>query len=568
MYWFSGSRFKGSGVARRTETFITAKGVPGFACSFALASATWCATYDTRNMEKGSENNLWIKAVIPNITAPSLNDNTADVDRLIKGIKKVLNTDEVSVAFSLVKRLPNLLDQYNYQVEAILFENKNIWRLIDVFPLKNGNTVYAIAIDLGSSTVVVRLLDLTNGEIKDETSFHNPQIKIGPDILTRIHYTTQEGGLDELQSLVINRINDEIIHLAKKHSFDHGAIAAIAVAGNTTMSHLFLGLDPYRICREPYIPVINRFELMKSRELGLAINPEAPVLVFPNVGSYFGGDLIAGILSSGMSLQDDVSFLIDVGTNAEVVIGNCDWLMACAGAAGPALEGGVAGMGMMAGPGVIDQVVIDPDTLELRFRTIENLPPMGICGSGLIDLAAQLFNSGMIDLRGKFVRTRCGDRLKKIDGISSLIVVPSEESGTGKVLTLSQPDIDALIRSKAAMYTILTTISNTVNISMTDIAKFYVAGTFGTYIDPKSAITIGMIPDRPIETYVPLGNTSLEGANMALLSSEARDEIFHIRDQITYIELNVNQEFMNLFSAAKFLPHTNRSLFPTVKEWV
>jgi uncharacterized 2Fe-2S/4Fe-4S cluster protein (DUF4445 family) len=268
-----------------------------------------------------------------------------------------------------------------------------------------------------------------------------------------------------------------------------------------------------------------------------------------------------------MSFQDDVCFLIDVGTNAEVVIGNSEWLMACAGAAGPALEGGVADMGMMAGPGVIDQVVIDPDTLDFRIRTIEDLPPVGICGSGLIDLAAQLFLTGMIDLRAKYVRSRCGDRLRKIDGIMSLIVVPTEGSGTDQSLTLSQPDIDALIRSKAAMYTILTTISNTVSIPMEDIATFYVAGTFGTYIDPRSAITIGMIPDRPIETYVPLGNTSLEGANMALLSSEARDEIFQIRDQITYIELNVNQEFMNLFSAAKFLPHTDRTLFPSVKEW-
>jgi len=500
-------------------------------------------------MKKGFENNSWIKTVIPDITPPSLNDNTADVDRLVKGIKKTLKTNEVSVDFPLVRRLPDLLVRYHYEVEAILFEDKNIWRLIDILPRQSGNTVHAIAIDLGSSTVVVRLINLTNGEIEDETSFHNPQIRIGSDILTRIHYTAQEGGLEELRLLVINRLNEEIALLAKKHSIDHGAIAAMAIAGNTTMTHLFLGLDPYRICREPYIPVINKLELMKSGELGLAINPEAPVLVFPNVGSYFGGDLIAGILSSGMSLQDEVSFLIDVGTNAEVVIGNRDWLMACAGAAGPALEGGVAGMGMMAGPGVIDQVVIDADTMEFRIRTIDSLPPVGICGSGLIDLVAQLFISGMIDLRAKFVRTRCGDRLTEIEGIKSLIVV------------------DALIRSKAAMYTILTTISNTVNISMNNIAKFYVAGTFGTYIDPKSAITIGMIPDRPIDRYVPLGSTSLEGANMALLSSKARDEIFQIRDQITYIELNVNQEFMNLFSAAKFLPHTNRSLFPTVKEW-
>jgi uncharacterized 2Fe-2S/4Fe-4S cluster protein (DUF4445 family) len=339
------------------------------------------------------------------------------------------------------------------------------------------------------------------------------------------------------------------------------------------MTHLFLGLNPYGICREPYIPVVNRIGLIPSRELGLTINPGAPILISPNVGSYFGGDLTAGILASGMTRKSEVSFLVDVGTNAEVVIGNREWLMACAGAAGPALDGGVADMGMMAGPGVIDRVVIDPVTRAFKIGMIQDEAaddapqgkgPLGICGSGLIDLVAQLFLSGMIDLRGKFVEAGCGDRLVEIDGIRHLIVVPPEDSGTGRALTLSQTDIDGLIRSKAAMYTILTAIANTVNISFKEIGRFYVAGTFGSYIDPRSAITIGMIPDLPIETYVSLGNTSLEGAGMALVRAEARESLFQIRDQITYLELNVNQEFMNLFSAAKFIPHTDRSLFPTV----
>jgi uncharacterized 2Fe-2S/4Fe-4S cluster protein (DUF4445 family) len=331
------------------------------------------------------------------------------------------------------------------------------------------------------------------------------------------------------------------------------------------MTHFFLGLDPYWICREPYIPVVNQPSILTASQVGIDIHPRAPVLAAPNVGSYFGGDLIAGILASGMARQEDVSFLVDVGTNAEVVIGNRDWLMGCAGAAGPALEGGVASMGVMAGPGVIDHVSIDPVTQEFRIRTIDALAPVGICGSGLIDLVAQLFLAGMIDLRGKFVRQACGQRLVELDGIHHLIVVPREASGTAEALTLSQPDIDALIRSKAAMYTILTTISNTVGIPFTQIETFFVAGTFGAFIDPRSAITIGMIPDLPLETYVPLGNSSLEGATQALLSFANREEMFRIRDRITYLELNVNQEFMNLFSAAKFIPHTDQTLFPSVQ---
>ena len=519
-------------------------------------------------MDKTFKTKPWIKTIKLKIAQPSLKDNTADVDRLIKGIKKDLETEDVTVNFSLIKKIPNVLRKSNYHINAILHENKNRWRLIDIIPSQDGNGIYGLSVDLGSSTVVVRLLDLASQETKDEISFHNPQIEIGTDILTRIHFAAQEGGLDRLQGLLKGRLNEEINQLAERHSINTNSIVAMSVAGNTTMTHLFLGLDPYWICREPYIPVINKLELMKSAKLDLNINPQAPVLVFPNVGSYFGGDLIAGILASGIMRQDEISFLVDVGTNAEVVIGNCDWLMGCAGAAGPALEGGVANIGMMAGPGVIDKVAIDPCTSEFTIRTIGNHPPVGICGSGLIDLVAQLFLAGMIDLRGKYVPKKCGDRLIEIDGISHLVVVVPENSGTDQALTLSQVDIDGLIRSKAAMYTILTTITNTVNTPINKINKFFIAGTFGSYIDPRSAITIGMIPDLTIETYIPLGNSSLKGASMALLSIEARNEIFRIRDQITYLELNVNQEFMNLFSAAKFIPHTDRSLFPSVNEQV
>lgn len=519
----------------------------------------------------------WIRKVSPRLSPPSLKDNTADLDRLVNAIGKGLAGERVNVEFSLIKGVTQSLRKHEFQVSATLFRDCGCWHLVDIFRDRPGTHIHGLALDLGSSTLVLRLVDLETGEVRDEASFHNPQIRVGADILTRIHFAASKEGLQELQEMLVERLNQTILSMAEKNGIDPGRIAGMSVAGNTTMTHLFLGLDPYWICREPYIPVVNTPGLVKAGELGISINPMAPVLVSPNVGSYFGGDLIAGILASGMTRQDETAFLVDVGTNAEVVIGNREWLMACAGAAGPALEGGVADMGMMAAPGVIDRVTIDPDTGRFNIRTIrggvsdqgpeEEPKPVGICGSGLIDLAAQLFLSGMIDLRGKFVPERCGDRLVEIDGIRHLIVVPAEGSGTGEPLTLSQPDIDGLIRSKAAMYTILTTIANTVNISLREIRRFYVAGTFGSYIDPRSAITIGMIPDLPLDTYRSLGNTSLEGATMALLSLDSREELLRIRDQITYLELNVNQEFMNLFSAAKFIPHTDRSLFPSVKEW-
>jgi len=511
--------------------------------------------------------------VKPKLAPPSLNDNTADADRLLRGLRAELGRERVSADFSLIKRLPEILREQEYAVSAVVCKDGDRWHLIDVLG-PDAEEIYGFALDLGSSTLVLRLMSLSTAETIEEASFDNPQIEIGSDILMRIHYAGQEGGLSRLQGMLVDGLNHQMKLLARRHKIDPRTIAGMSVAGNTTMTHLFLGLDPYFLCREPYIPVVNRLDLLSAGELGLAINPRAPVLIFPNVGSYFGGDLIAGILASGMTASEEIAFLVDVGTNAEVVIGNKDWLMACAGAAGPALEGGVADMGMMASPGVIDHVTIDPETLAFSIGTIKGDSvdkkarpdgPVGICGSGLIDLAAQLFVAGMIDLRGKFVPEMCGDRLKDIDGIPHLVVVDAALSGIGKALTLSQTDLDGLIRSKAAMYTILTTIANTVGISFQDIHRFYVAGTFGSYIDPRSAITIGMIPDLPIETYVPLGNTSLKGASLALLDEGVMAEAFTLRDRITYLELNVNQEFMNLFSAAKFLPHTDRSLFPSVK---
>jgi uncharacterized 2Fe-2S/4Fe-4S cluster protein (DUF4445 family) len=514
---------------------------------------------------RSSKGDGWIKLVESCLSQPSLKDNTADVDRLVRGIEKGLEKHGVAIGFPLLKKVPSLLREYDYHIRALLYKERKTWHLMEVYPSHSDLRLYGLALDLGSSTVVAQLIDLASKTVKEEISFLNPQNEIGTDILTRLHFASQKGGLDHLQKLLVDKLNQEIRHLAERHAVQTEAVVAVSAAGNTAMTHLFLGLDPYWICREPYIPVVNKPGLLRSAELGLAVHPGAPILVFPNVGSYFGGDLVAGILASGMAEAEELSILVDVGTNAEVVIGNREWLVACAGAAGPALEGGVASIGMMAGPGVIDMVRIDPISKAFSVRTIQGKPPVGICGSGLIDLVAQLFLAGMIDLRGKFVAERCTDRLQDIEGTKHLIVVRGESSGTGKDLTLSQSDIDALIRSKAAMYTILTTITSMLNVSMSEVRRFNISGTFGSYIDSRSAITLGMIPDLPLERYRSLGNTSLTGAKLALLSADARDEIYRIRDRITYVELNVNQEFMNLFSAAKFIPHTDRSLFPSVQ---
>jgi uncharacterized 2Fe-2S/4Fe-4S cluster protein (DUF4445 family) len=506
----------------------------------------------------------WIKSIAVSLTPPTLKDNTADVDRLTKGLEKALGGGEVRIDLSLSRKIPALLREHRYQVRANLYRGLSSWHVVDLLPAAEAGLVYGLAVDLGTSMVAVRLLDLVTGEVQEETSFLNPQIHVGPDILTRIHFAGREGGLRELQSLLVDRLNREIQSLAQRRRVSTRRIVGASVAGNTTMTHLFLGLDPYWICREPYIPVLNRPGLIRAGELDLGIHDQGAVFVFSNAGSYFGGDLVAGILASGMNHQEEVSILVDVGTNAEVVLGNRDWLVACAGAAGPALEGGVASMGMMAGPGVIDKVVIEPATGEFQVRTIDGLPPVGICGSGMIDLVAQLYLAGMIDIMGQYVPEKCGERIQTIDAMQHLIVVFSKDSGTGEALTLNQAEIDSLMRSKAAMHTILTTMIRMVHLEWKDFRKFYVAGTFGSYINPRSAIVLGMMPDLPLEVYEALGNTSLAGATAALLSLRERNEVDEIRNRVTYVEMNVNQEFMNEFSAAKFIPHTDRALFPSV----
>ncbi len=505
----------------------------------------------------------WIKIVT--LPPPSLQDNTADADRLIAALRADLKTDHIDIDLHLLKQLPDLLRKWGYKARCIVFKDRQRWLLTGITDATDSSTVAGLAVDLGTTRVVLRMMDLATGETLAESAFDNPQDTIGPDILARIHYAEQDGGLDRLNELIVNGLNRAISELSASIKIDPQQIYMLAVAGNTTMTHLFLGLTPRWIIREPYIPVVNTPPVATARELGISINPRARALLFPNIGSYFGGDLIAGILYSEIHKSEETAILVDVGTNAEVVLGNRNWLIACAGAAGPALEGGVSRIGMTAGPGVIDKISIDPDSHDFKIHTIEGKTPRGICGSGVIDLAAQLFLAGMIDIRGKFLPSDCGHRLKEIEGLLHLTVVPADQADTGSDLTLSQADMDSLIRSKAAMYTILETITASVGTQLKDLKRFYVAGTFGSFIDPRSAITIGMLPDLPLESVHPIGNSSLGGATLALTSTGCLEEMDRIRDRITYLELNVNQEFMNRFSAAKFLPHTDPTLFPSVE---
>ncbi len=503
-----------------------------------------------------------VRKVFLSVPAPSLKDNRADVDRVLDVLNSKAGLGKVKVPYSLVRKTSEILHASGYRITLTIGMDRKERKLLDVEPGDRRRQNYGIAVDLGSTNIVYYLLDLENGTLLDQTSDENPQIDYGEDILSRIHACERPEGLGNLQERTVAAMNRNVLRLLQRHGISKRHLYAISVAGNTTMIHFLLGLNPLGICREPYIPVLNRPDLYSARDLGLGGSEHALLYVLPNVGSYVGGDVLAGVLVSGMHREGETSVLVDVGTNAEIVLGNREWLMVAAGAAGPALEGGVVKCGMRAAAGAIEKVRIDRVTRMPIYETIGGGAPAGICGSGLIDLMAELFLSGMIDERGRIVSDSL--RVTESDGVRAFRVATREESRTGEEIVLTELDIGNLLKTKGAMYTALTVITRYAGISFQDLKHFYVAGTFGAYIDPKMAVSIGMLPDIPIERYRLLHNSSGVGACLTLLSNAKREELKEICSRVTYVELNVDGDFMNLLNAAMFLPHTDRTQFPSV----
>ena len=498
---------------------------------------------------------------------PSLSDNRSPEVRLREAILGQLKSEErvyVSIPLELLRELSALVFSGVLELDTVVVTCRAGFNVASVSPRGRIEPPLGVAVDLGSTTIVLYLVDLMSGKELARRHYENPQRRHGEDILSRILHAARREGLLELQKEALHTINRGIGELLKIVGRKKEEIYFVSIAGNTTMVHFLLALDPSHICKEPYLPVANRFDILRAGEVGLDIHPQGSVYIFPNVGSYFGGDLLSGILASGMHKREEISMLIDVGTNAEVVLGNSMWMVACAGAAGPALEGGILACGMRATQGAIERVRIDRDRLHITYKTIGDCPPKGLCGSGIIDLLAEMFVAGLVDPTGKLVPERWPGRIREIGGEMAFIVATSRETSTGSPIFITQSDIKNLIRSKGAMYTILNVVIESVGIGFEDIDKFYVAGAFGNYIDPERAITIGMLPDVPVERFVGLGNAAGLGAKALLLDRWAIKEVEDITKKITYLEMNVRGDFMNKLTGALFLPHTDRGRFPTV----
>ena len=495
---------------------------------------------------------------------PTGADHAADLDRVLNGLE-ARGLSGVQAPLTVVAGLPKNLRAAEFAVVATV-ALVPVPTLLRIEPARAPSRNLGLAVDLGSTNIVGALIDLDTGETLGELSVLNPQVEHGEDILARTHLCLHKGSLERLQALAIAAVNDIASQLATPAGIAAEDICCVCVAGNTTMAHFLLGLDPYHLCRAPYVPVANRFPIVRAAELGIGVNPAAPVIVLPNVGSYVGGDALAGVLVSGMHTRERVSLLVDIGTNAEIVVGNREFLLVGAGSAGPGLEGGVVRHGMRAAPGAIERIAIGPRTLLPTFDVIGGGRPRGVCGSGLIDLMAELFTTGIVDGRGKFVLPSPSPRVVVREGTPCFVVAAAAETdGLGEIL-FAQADMDNLMLSKAAMYTMLAVMTEAAGVAFDELEQFFIAGAFGAYVAADKAVTIGMVPDIPLERYQLLGNSSLEGAKRALLSVDALEAIEKIGRTMTYVEMNESREFMNGFMAARFLPHTDLDLFPSVRK--
>ncbi|MGI6678498.1 MAG: ASKHA domain-containing protein [Dehalobacterium sp.] len=500
------------------------------------------------------------KKIAMNIPPRRAGDNRGDVDTLRQILTRKLGAS-VEIPLSLMASIQEILHSKVQQMTVTLaagsfFDDQDqvtSWRLIEIEKGDQSAVHLGIAVDIGTTTVVVYLVDMTTGRILDQASDYNHQIQLGEDILSRIMAAASPAGLSSLQSLIVDTLNSLVYEVCREAAVKSEDIRAVCLGANTTMTHLLLGLNPASICRAPYIPMVNNPGIFTAGEIGLKIHPLAPVYCLPSVGSYLGGDVIGGIIVSGMHQEEELSLFADVGTNGEFVIGNQDWLVACAGAAGPALEGGVTEWGMRAEEGAIDSVHIHND--QVTYTTIHGSPARGICGSGLIDALAELFLSGLIDRGAHFT-----------DGREFFVLVPQEETAHGQDIIISQKDINNLMRTKGAVNTALEVLVEGVGCTWQEICKFYAAGAFGQYIPIESAVMIGLYPDLPRERMIRLGNSSGEGARQVLISNQKRLECEKVAGKITYFEMNDNASFMDKYAGSKFLPHTNLDLYPSVQE--
>ena len=510
-----------------------------------------------------------VRRVVLQLTPPSMDDQTDDWGRLETALRREADIHRLETSLEQIRKLGPVLRSSDWHI-ALTYdtgrEKNGTARLIRVQPASQAEeeALCGLAVDVGTTTVTVWLVDLLTGSVMYQGSEYNQQISRGEDVISRIIFGSKNDGGVELRDLVLKTINDLVEAACSKTGISAKEIVKATVSGNSTMMHLLLGIPPESIRLEPFITPINHLPLLRASDVGITMNADGIVDPLPGVASYVGADITAGVLASDLRSSPATTLFIDVGTNGEIVLGSSEWLVTCACSAGPAFEGAGVLHGMRADTGAIEEVWIDGTTYEPTSRVIGNVAPRGICGSGLISLVAEMFITGILDKGGHLNQTLPTPRVRRSLHGAEYVVAWAAETETGEDIVITRVDVDNLLRAKAAIYAGFNVLADGVGIELESAEQVLIGGSFGKYINVEKAIDIGLLPDIPWEQFEFLGNTSVRGAYLALLDREARAEIAEIASSMTYIELSADNTFYEAFTSALFLPHTDLSRFPSV----
>ncbi|MGD2099553.1 MAG: ASKHA domain-containing protein [Desulfobacterales bacterium] len=523
------------------------------------------------NFDELKEKGLFVAPVekkFLQLPEPTLQDNLSDITRLISYLKAKHDEHRLDVALSVIRKIPDVIRQNDFEVTATLVRpvrDIGKTRLINVQPGDTTRHSYAIALDIGTTTLYGQVIDLISGDVMAEHGEFNSQISFGEDVISRIVYAEKPGGLQRLHEVVMGTINKILVKIIKKSGIDHEDLSTVTLAGNTTMTQLMLKINPRYIRRSPYVPAATLYPPTRAKDLGMAVGDHVSALVYPAVSSYVGGDIVAGVMGSGIYRTEKLTLYMDVGTNAEIVIGNKDWLACAACSAGPAFEGGGLKFGMRAEKGAIEDFSIDPVTYEPMIITIGNVRPKGICGSGLITMVATLFELGVINNLGKFNRDLETDRIRENEGVYEYVMAWKDDTQIDRDVVLTEIDIENLIRAKGAIYSGCMTLLTEVGMNIQDIEHIVLAGGFGSYVDLEKATVIGLLPEMDPDKVTFIGNGSLMGARMSSLTNRIRKDVVEVTDKMTNFELSDTPSYMDNYIAALFLPHTDINQFPKLK---
>jgi len=506
-----------------------------------------------------------VKKCYLELPAPTLQDNVSDISRLLRGIKQQYRLENISVNFELLPGLARVLRTDNWKVTATVIIEDGNSRIINVEPGDSRTKHFSLAFDIGTTAIRGQLLDLNRGKAITQSIDYNRQISYGEDVISRIAWSQKTDGLKRLQQAAVATINDLIAEMVDSAGIDIKNISHMVIAANTVMTQLLLGLDPKYLRLSPYVPTISTCPLVKAKSLGINVEEHVYIYAVPAVASYVGGDIVSGVLGAGVHQDDALTLYIDIGTNGEIVIGNSELMVTASCSAGPTFEGGGIKHGMIATPGAIEDFRLEPSNLEPVIKTIDNDKAKGICGSGLINIAAAMLKASIITQKGKFNTELPTKRIRQGEDGYEYLLVPSAKTQIDKDIVITEIDMDNLIRSKAAMYAGYKTLIKSIGSRLTEIERVIIAGTFGSKIDIENAITIGLLPDLPRDRFIFIGNGSLLGARLISFSSDLLDDCERIAAMMTNVELSENAYFMSNYMAALFLPHTNIKEFPSVE---